>query len=100
MWNQIETCRMKIDEIDDELLRLLNERTKLVAELGLIKKRHAMPVRDHIREVIVLMRVREKNCGPLDDDAASRIFQSIIRESCRTQASAREMDATVLKRNY
>jgi chorismate mutase len=87
MSGQLEKFRMKIDEIDDELLRLLNERTRVVAELGVVKKRRGMPIRDSIREENVLTRVREKNCGPLDEAAALRIFQSIIAESCRMQAA-------------
>jgi len=77
----IEKLRMGIDEIDDALLRLLNQRARLVLELGASKKRRGIPVRDRIREHQVLTRVRENNCGPLDDSSAVKIFQLIIRKS-------------------
>ena len=86
MCGQMEECRMRIDEIDDELLRLLNERSKLVAELGIIKKTQGMPLLDRIREDYVLTRVREKNCGPLDEEGALKIFELIISESRRIEA--------------
>jgi chorismate mutase len=91
MDGQIEKRRIKIDEIDDELLRLLNERMELSAELGVVKKRRGMRVRDRMREDTILMRVREGNRGPLDDAGALRIFQLILDESRRVQATASEM---------
>lgn len=82
---EIDKRRFKIDEIDDELLRLLNERADLVSELAVIKRRHGIVGRDRIREDAVLTRVLEKNGGPLDDAGALRIFRLIIEESCRLQ---------------
>lgn len=81
MRTEIETVRSRIDEIDDTLLRLLNQRARLVLELSVVKRRCGIPVRDRIREDYVLRRVRENNGGPLDDASAVEIFQFIIRRS-------------------
>jgi chorismate mutase len=93
MRDEIEERRMEIDRIDDELLRLLNERARLVGELGVIKKRRGMQVRDRNREDVILTRVREENRGPLDDASALRIFQFIIAESRRFQTATSDIDS-------
>jgi chorismate mutase len=61
---------------------------KLAAELGGIKKRVGMPVRDQERENSILRRMREENYGPLDEAAVLKIFQLIICESRRIEESA------------
>ena len=46
--------RNQIDEIDSDLLNALARRTELVAHVAKVKKRHAVPIRDRIREAAIL----------------------------------------------
>jgi prephenate dehydrogenase len=86
MNNKIEKWRAEIDAIDDELLRLLNRRGSLAAEIGLVKKRNHAPLCDPDREKQVLARVCESGDGPLDEQAVKQIFKTIIDESRRIQS--------------
>ena len=75
--------RREIDRIDNELLRLLNERAKVACELGAVKIAAGLPAYDGKRERQVLARIRADNPGPLGPESVTRIFHRIILESRR-----------------
>jgi chorismate mutase-like protein len=82
----IEDWRSEIDTIDNELLRLLNQRAQLAAMIGRLKQVANLPVSDADRERALLARLRQVNAGPLDDQAVAIIFQQIISETIRVEA--------------
>jgi chorismate mutase len=86
----IERWRKEIDEIDEELLRLLNMRARLAVKVGSLKRASGIPVRDREREQFVLARLQEANTGPLGQNAVVRLFRRIILESRRVEAQADE----------
>ena len=73
-------CRERINALDLRLLDLLNERTRIVEEIGRIKQKCKMPVYEPKREEEVLRNVQERNAGPMPQDSARRIFERIIDE--------------------
>jgi chorismate mutase len=73
-------CRERIDTIDRRLLALLNERTRIVEQIGRIKQECKMPVYEPKREEEVLGNIDEHNEGPMAPEAARRIFERIIDE--------------------
>ncbi len=77
----IDDWRQKIDEIDEALLQLLNERARCTMEIGRIKKRRKMPVYDPERERQIFERLERLNQGPLPQQAVKRLFERIIDES-------------------
>ena len=81
----IEHWRKEIDDIDAELLRLLNMRARLALKVGAMKQTLNLPFCDPERERLVLERLQEINCGPLDERAVGKVFRRIIRESRRVQ---------------
>ena len=81
----IEHWRKEIDEIDEELLRLLNTRARLAIKVGALKKEAALPFCDPDRERYVLGRLQDLNDGPLDPRAIDKLFRRIIRESRRVE---------------
>ena len=83
----IEDWRAEIDEIDDQLLRLLNQRARLAAKIGGLKQKAGLPLNDLERERRVVERLQANNTGPLDDDAVRKLFQCIIRESRRVESA-------------
>jgi len=87
---RIEDCREEIDRIDGELLRLLNMRARLALEVGELKARAGLPLKDEGREREVLYRSSAANAGPLADGSVARIFRRIIRESRRAEEHAQE----------
>ncbi|MDT7780050.1 MAG: chorismate mutase [Acidobacteriota bacterium] len=89
----IEDWRAQIDEIDGELLRLLNRRASLAAQIGALKRHAGLPLYDAGRERDVLARACRDNRGPLDEGAVARIFRRVIRESRRVEARGETQDA-------
>jgi chorismate mutase / prephenate dehydratase len=88
MSTQVSDWRAAIDVLDGQLLNLLNLRAKLACELGKVKREAGMEIVDPEREQQVLERVCQRNDGPLDHDAITRIYVSIIEEARRVQAGA------------
>ena len=78
--------RQKIDKVDLELLNALNQRSKLVMEVGKIKQKEQIEVLDKGREAELMKRLSEHNTGPLDEEMLQDLFQSIINILKRLQA--------------
>src|SRR5262249_28384876 len=76
------TIRRRIDRIDDQLLRLLNQRAKLVLTVGEQKQRQQAAVYVPDRERAVLKRLAKGNGGPLAAPHVRAIFGEII-SACR-----------------
>jgi chorismate mutase-like protein len=77
---QLDQFRRNIDGIDLQLLALLNERTRIVEQIGATKQQHNLPVYEPKREDQVFRNVLDNNSGPLPPDAVKRIFERIIDE--------------------
>ena len=73
-------CRKRIDAVDLQLLALLNERTKIVEEIGRIKQALSLPIYEPRREDQVFSNVLENNSGPMPPDSVKRVFERIIDE--------------------
>ena len=72
--------RDRIDEIDQVILYLLNERSQCANVIGHIKKTLGMPVYVPRREEDVINNVLAANPGPLPNMAVRRLFERIIDE--------------------
>src|SRR5262252_8825817 len=81
----IENWRSRINELDKELLRLLNERAGIALKVGESKKEAGVSLCDHSREREVIERMCAANEGPLDDRAIIELYRAIIHESRRIQ---------------
>lgn len=78
----IEKYREIIDRIDREILKLLNERAKVVIEVGKEKVRNNKPFIDIPREEAHIRDLLSSNNGPLLNVSVKNIFREII-SSCR-----------------
>ncbi|HWQ40148.1 MAG TPA: prephenate dehydratase [Burkholderiales bacterium] len=85
MSNPLKALRDRIDRLDDELLRLVNERAQLAREIGKLKG-EATVYRPE-REAQVLRRLAERNAGPLPAKAVTHLFTEII-SACRALEDA------------
>lgn len=79
--NDLASWRKKIDEIDQQLVRLLNERSRCAVEIGHLKKELNLPAWQPEREAEILRNIVASNRGPLDDAAIRRLFERIIDEA-------------------
>lgn len=78
---QLDALRRRIDELDERLVRLLNDRAGCALEIGRLKQALGMEIYQPDREREVLRHVRELNGGPLDAHAMVRLFERIIDEA-------------------
>jgi chorismate mutase len=78
---ELERWRKRIDEIDEQLLKLLNQRSQCAVEIGHFKRKVNLPAYQPERELEVLRHVVESNHGPLDNAAIRRLFERIIDEA-------------------
>jgi chorismate mutase / prephenate dehydratase len=79
--SDLATLRQKIDAIDTELLRLMNERAAVAQEIGTIKNRDGLPVYSPEREDRVLRGLVERSVGPLTPEAIRAIYREIMSAS-------------------
>lgn len=77
----IDEIRKRINQLDDELLKIFNERAALALEIGHIKKQLNRPIYDPKREKLIFERMKQDNPGPLDNEAIVRLFERVIDES-------------------
>lgn len=77
----IDQIREKINQLDDELLRIFNERAALALKIGHVKKQLKLPIYDPKREKLIFDRMKQANPGPLENEAIIRLFERVIDES-------------------
>ena len=70
--------RRSIDEVDEKLVELLNERVRLALKLKEVKSQLDVPIYAPHRESQVLERVVRINRGPLPDRAIEAVYREII----------------------
>jgi chorismate mutase/prephenate dehydratase len=75
--------RKEIDRIDDEIIRLLNERSKNVIEIGRLKKEKDAEANLHTpaREAAIIERLTKQNPGPFPSDAIRSVYREIMSAS-------------------
>jgi chorismate mutase len=88
--SDLDGWRKRIDEIDQELVKLLNERSRCAVEIGHLKKRLNLPAWQPEREAEILRNVVKSNHGPLDDAAIRRLFERVIDEARALERHAME----------
>ncbi len=90
---RIEELRERVDEVDRELIRVLNERARIVQELVAIKDETGMPLFDPKREEEILRRVAEENEGPIYDTSMREIFELILHRIRDLEVQRGEFDS-------
>ena len=82
----LTAVRERIDGVDQQIQRLLNERARLAQRVGLTKSRTEAGAEFYRpeREAQVLRAVRERNRGPLRDEEVVRLFREIM-SACLAQ---------------
>ncbi len=77
----LKSLREKIDKIDNEILTLLNQRTRAVREIAKLKAKAKQEFYAPHREKKIVERLLKKNKGPLPSEALRGIFQEILNAS-------------------
>lgn len=77
----LDELRVLIDDIDHRLVDILNERAKLVVEVGQVKRGTGVPIYAPHREQAVLKRAMSANKGPLSDRTIEAVYREIMSGS-------------------
>jgi len=90
---KVSKLRKRIDEIDEQILRLLKERVDVCENIGILKRERGVPVRDRNRENKQYTRIAGlASILGLNAQDARAVYNRIIamcirvqkRESCRS----------------
>ena len=74
----IADWRSRIDGLDEQIVRLLNERAAAAVEIGRLKQKTGAPIYEPNREQTVFAHVREANPGPLKPEQLQDIYYRIM----------------------
>ena len=77
----LDELRQKIDQVDLQLVKLLNERARVVIEIGKHKNKTAKPVYAPDREKEVFEKIAKANEGPLPDRCLTAIWRELMSGS-------------------
>ena len=83
----LQLLRRRIDRIDSQLLRLLNQRAGLAIRVGRLKQRRGARLFDPVRERAILRRLAEANGGPLSREVVRALYREILRQTRRVEQS-------------
>jgi chorismate mutase/prephenate dehydratase len=70
--------RRRIDAIDSEILEKLNDRARVVLEVGALKRRTGDPVYSSTRERAIVDRLTAENPGPFPAEGIAPAFREIV----------------------
>lgn len=97
---KLKEYRVYIDDLDRRITQLLNERTRVVEDIGRVKRNADMPVYEPDREERVFANVRSVTSDdPLAQAAVRRIFERIIEEMRMIQRLRMESNASQAARD-
>lgn len=85
----LEELRKRIDDLDHQLVELLNERARVVVEIGKLKNKTGGQVYSPDREKEVLEKITETNKGPLPDRCLTAIWRELMSGSFVLERSLR-----------
>ncbi|HLL88596.1 MAG TPA: prephenate dehydratase [Tepidisphaeraceae bacterium] len=77
----LEELRRQIDALDARIVDLLNERAKVVVEVGRVKQQTNAPIYAPDREKAVLEKIRGLNRGPLSNRSLEAIYRELMSGS-------------------
>src|SRR6266700_3485053 len=81
--------RKAIDGLDAKIIRLLNERTQHVLEIGAIKLKAGEEIYAPHRELAVLQRLGRLNPGPITNESLRAIYREIMSSALSLQKTMR-----------
>ncbi len=79
--DDLDTLRQRIDELDDRILEILNERARVVLEIGKAKQDRQAEFRVPAREQEICRRLEVANPGPFPNEALRAVYREIFSAS-------------------
>jgi len=75
---EIADWRKKIDELDEQIVKLLNERAACAIAIGDIKRNNGAAIYEPQREQQIIAHARSANPGPLADEQIQEVYERIM----------------------
>ena len=85
----LSPLRERIDQLDQQILELLNERARVVEQIGEVKRNGESPIYAPDREKRVLEQIRKRNTGPLPDACIEAIWRELMSGSFALERALR-----------
>lgn len=92
MTTELDKIRQNIDEIDQELVRLIEGRLDLVEQVVAYKRAKQLPVLDKGREQVILEKVGQRVTNPAYRETICASLSDIIKHSRIYQKGRLEND--------
>ncbi len=83
--SDLKKLRVKIDDIDQNILDLLNKRANIALDVGKAKQTKNLNIHSPEREKEILNRLKKTNPGPFPADALKLIYEEILSASLSLQ---------------
>lgn len=81
----VEELRKQLDEVNLEILEKINQRGKLVQEIGLVKGKQSTKRFDPVRERVMLDKLTKANTGPFVNSTIENLFKEIFKAGLELQ---------------
>ena len=85
----LEALRQEIDLLDEKIVDLLNQRARVVVDIGKFKQANKQPIYAPERERTVLEKVRKLNRGPLTDRCLEAVYRELMSGSFQLEKPLR-----------
>ncbi len=79
--NQLQELRGQVDEINLKILDLLNQRARIVSDIGKVQAQLGTSFYDPQREAQMLTMLEQANQGPFSNETIKALFREIFRAS-------------------
>ena len=79
--HDLTTLRAQIDAVDEQIVRLLNERAQVVVQIGKVKQQSNEPIYAPDREKAVFDKIARLNGGPLPDRCLTAVYRELMSGS-------------------
>jgi chorismate mutase len=74
----IADWRTRIDELDEQIVKLLNERAACAVSIGDLKRQNGAAIYEPLREQQVIQHARRVSPGPLAGEQIQDIYERIM----------------------
>ena len=96
--HELEGLRSRIDTLNLEILRLINERAEVVNEIGKIKEKQGVNRYDPLRERHMLDLIKKNNNGPLNQMTVDYIFKQIFKTALKQLEAEKKKELLVSRK--
>ncbi|GBF10391.1 bifunctional 3-deoxy-7-phosphoheptulonate synthase/chorismate mutase [Tepidibacillus sp. HK-1] len=97
---ELDELRLRLDEINLQILQLINERAEIVQEIGHLKEKQGTKRFDPVREREMLDKIVAHNHGPFDDNVVRHLFKEIFKASLELQEEDKNKQLLVSRKRH